>query len=57
MDTDNKMHLTKAQAKVACRAMGKNPTEAQINEVMKGMSMLALIFPKYQVSFFSNDPR
>lgn len=39
MDTDNKMHLTKTQAKVAVRAMGKNPTEAQINEVMKGMSM------------------
>lgn len=40
MDTDQKMHLTKAQAKVAVRAMGKNPTEAQINDAMKGLSMI-----------------
>jgi hypothetical protein len=39
MDTDQKMHLTKGQAKIAIRAMGKNPTEAQINDAMKGMSM------------------
>jgi hypothetical protein len=33
------MHLTKTQAKIAVRACGKNPTEKQINDAMKDMSM------------------
>eukprot|EP01126_Amoeba_proteus_P016194 TRINITY_DN1744_c0_g1_i7.p1 TRINITY_DN1744_c0_g1~~TRINITY_DN1744_c0_g1_i7.p1 ORF type:complete len:150 (+),score=26.99 TRINITY_DN1744_c0_g1_i7:83-532(+) len=37
LDTESKAHLTKAQVKLGVRALGKNPTEAEINAKLKDL--------------------
>lgn len=37
LDTEQKAHLTKTQVKVGVRALGKSPTEAEIDAVLKDM--------------------
>jgi Ca2+-binding EF-hand superfamily protein len=46
LDTEQKAHLTKTQVKVGVRALGKSPTEAEIDAVVKDMRKLFCPSPK-----------
>ena len=55
LDTEQKAHLTKAQVKVGVRALGKNPTEAEIDAAIKDLPE-DISFPSFKAVYQNKFP-
>eukprot|EP01127_Copromyxa_protea_P001266 TRINITY_DN112_c0_g1_i3.p1 TRINITY_DN112_c0_g1~~TRINITY_DN112_c0_g1_i3.p1 ORF type:complete len:155 (-),score=36.71 TRINITY_DN112_c0_g1_i3:65-529(-) len=55
LDTEQKAHLTKSQVKSGVRALGKSPTEAEIDAVLKDLPE-DISFPSFKAVYQNKFP-
>eukprot|EP01127_Copromyxa_protea_P001265 TRINITY_DN112_c0_g1_i2.p1 TRINITY_DN112_c0_g1~~TRINITY_DN112_c0_g1_i2.p1 ORF type:complete len:119 (-),score=33.80 TRINITY_DN112_c0_g1_i2:45-401(-) len=55
LDTEQKAHLTKTQVKSGVRALGKSPTEAEIDAVLKDLPE-DISFPSFKAVYQNKFP-